>query len=314
MGFTDTFDETFKFVFWVSIILMIAITFAMVYFMVRYHHSRNHQAEDIHGHFGLEVTWTVIPTILVMAMFYYGYVGYKEMDTIPEDAMVVETTGRMWSWAFKYDNGIETDTLVVPQGKAVRLNLGSTDVIHSFYIPAFKIKKDVVPGVNTTMWFQPDTAGTYDVFCAEYCGDRHSYMLTKLKVLPKAQYDNWYSTTGALFTSNSSASGSGESGGNNSARGEMLVKTKGCAACHTFDGTTLLAPSLKGVYGKTETVITDGKERTVTVDEEYLIRSIKQPDADKVKGFDGVASVPMTQIELSDEEIAAIIDYLKELK
>ncbi len=309
MGFTDTFNTTFAFVFWVSVVLMIAITFAMIYFMFRYHHTRNKKAEDIHGHFGLEVAWTVIPTILVMAMFYYGYVGYEKMSTIPENAMPVDVTGRMWSWAFKYDNGIETDTLIVPQGKPIRLNLHSVDVIHSFYIPAFKAKKDAVPGVKTEMWFQADTAGAYDVFCAEYCGDRHSYMLTKVKVLPKAQFDEWYAKGGAAVVQPAAATS--DQPVDKRAEGEKLVRLKGCMACHSTDGSRLVGPSFKGIYGEDVTVITDGKERTIKVDEEYLVRSIRQPDADKVKGFENMV---MTQIQLSDDEVAAIVDYIKSLK
>jgi cytochrome c oxidase subunit 2 len=309
MGFTESFNTTFAFVFWVSVVLMIAITFAMVYFMFRYHHTRNKKAEDIHGHFGLEVAWTVIPTILVMTMFYYGYVGYEKMSTIPEDAMPIDVTGRMWSWTFKYDNGIETDTLYVPQGKPIRLNLHSVDVIHSFYIPAFKAKKDAVPGVKTDMWFQADSAGVFDVFCAEYCGDRHSYMLTKVKVLPKAQFDSWYAKGGESVEQPAAAAT--DQPVDKRAQGEKLVRLKGCMACHSTDGSRLVGPSFKGIYGKDETVITNGKERTVTVDEDYIVRSIRQPDADKVKGFENMV---MTQIQLSDDEIAAIVDYIKSLK
>jgi cytochrome c oxidase subunit 2 len=189
--------------------------------------------------------------------------------------------------------------------------MNSVDVIHSFYIPAFKVKKDVVPGVNNHMWFQADIAGEYDVFCAEYCGDRHSYMLTKVKVLPQADYDGWYASTGAMFAAPADNKGGVVAAADNSARGQMLVRTKGCMACHSTDGSRLIGPSFKGIYGKNEVVIADGKERQLVVDEEYIIRSIRQPDIEKVKGYENMV---MTQIELTDDEIAAIIDYMKTLK
>ena len=312
MGFTESFNETFQFVFWVSVLMMVAITFAMVYFIIRYHHSRHKQAEDIHGHLGLELTWTIVPTILVMAMFYFGYVGYQKMERIPDDAMLVETTGRMWSWSYKYDNGIETDTLIVPEGKAVMLSLKSVDVIHSFYIPAFKVKKDVVPGVNNQMWFQADIAGVYDVFCAEYCGDRHSYMMSSVKVMPQAEYDGWYKTTGAMFAPAAGAATDVDAAPvNNSARGKMLVRTKGCVACHSSDGSRLIGPSFKGLYGREGVVLVDGKEATYVANDAYITQSIRYPDAEKVKGYENMV---MTSIDLTDDEMSALIDYLKELQ
>ncbi len=191
-NFTAQVDATFMFILIVSLILMAGITFSMIYFLFRYHHTKNQKPKDIHGNMWLELLWTVIPTILVLVMFYYGMVGYEKMETIPEDAMKVESTGRMWGWQFNYENGIQTDTLYVPKGKAVHLYLNSTDVIHSFYIPGLKAKKDVVPGMTNEMWFATDEIKAYDVFCAEYCGDRHAYMLTKIVSMPPAEFDAWY--------------------------------------------------------------------------------------------------------------------------
>lgn len=191
-NFSAQVDATFMFILIVSLILMAGITFSMIYFLFRYHHTKNQQPKDIHGNLTLEILWTAIPTVLVLAMFYYGMVGYQKMETIPEDAMKVESIGSMWQWRFNYENGIQTDTLYVPEGKPVHLYLNSTDVIHSFYIPGLKVKKDVVPGLTNEMWFATDEIKKYDVFCAEYCGDDHAYMYTRIVSMPPAEFDAWY--------------------------------------------------------------------------------------------------------------------------
>lgn len=195
-NFTSQVETSFLFVFVISLVLLIGITVAMIYFIIRYHHTKNDKPKDIHGHTGLEIAWTVIPTILVMGMFYYGLVGYEKMAEIPEDAMEVKVDGRMWEWKFTYANGVTTDTLYVPVDQAVNLSLNSADVIHSFYIPGLKIKRDVVPGINNHMWFAADESKRYDVFCAEYCGDKHAYMYTQVVALPRESFDQWYASSG----------------------------------------------------------------------------------------------------------------------
>ncbi len=310
-NFTSSVDSTFAFVVGTSVLLMVGIIVTLIWFLFRYHHTRNKQATDIHGNLGLEITWTVIPFFLVMTMFYFGMIGYKKMSEPPENAMQVETTGRMWSWSFKYENGIETDTLYVPVGQPVQLNLGAKDVIHSFYIPAFKIKKDAVPGVPTSMWFVADEEGRYDVFCAEYCGARHSYMLTKVVAMPREKYDAWSAGLAANVVSEEEKGDGERDEAKDAERGKALMRAKGCVACHSTDGTRLVGPSYKGLFGKTETVITDGKEREVLVDAAYIEKSIHDPNADKVKGFENMMMPPQT---LSEREVEQIVAYLKTLK
>lgn len=307
--FSSLVDDAFIFILVISLIFFLGITFTMIYFVIRYHHTRNKVVSNIHGNATLELVWTVIPTLLVLGMFYYGFIGYRDMRTIPEDAVQIKATGRMWSWLFTYQNGFQTDTLVAPEGKAVKMQIESADVLHSFYIPAFRVKQDAVPGMTNYMWFQATESGLFDIFCAEYCGDRHSYMLSHVKVVPVNDYDTWFAGTAKLAPA---ASGTGgESEKKPGSLGPMLYKTKGCVACHSTEGSRLVGPSFKGIYGKTITVITDGKERQVKVDDEYLRRSVLQPDADKVKGFE---NIPMPPQSITDQELDELIAWIKELK
>lgn len=307
--FNSSVDGAFIFVISISIAILIGVTVAMIYFVIRYHHTRHTDAKDIHGNVALEVTWTVIPTLLVLGMFWFGFKGYEKMRAIPDDAMQVETVGRMWSWQFTYENGIMTDTLYVPVGRPVALNLTSQDVIHSFYIPGMRVKKDVVPGVGNRMWFQAESSKEFDVFCAEYCGDQHAYMYTKVVALQPADFDAWYAEEGKNWEPAAKDEGKGER--KPGSRGPMLARIKGCVACHSSDGSRLIGPSFKGVFGHEVTVIRDGEEMTITADEEYIRRSILQPDYEKVKGYENLV---MTQIELTDEELDELVAYIKGLQ
>jgi cytochrome c oxidase subunit 2 len=178
-NFVEGVDLAFTIILGASIFFLIAITIVMIYFVLRYRKSRNPEASQIHGNNRLEIIWTVIPTILVLVMFYYGWMGYKPMREVPDDAIPIKVYGQMWSWSYEYENGKISDKLVVPLDKAVKLDLISRDVLHSFYIPAFRIKEDVVPGYENYMWFIAQEEGTYDVFCAEYCEQRQRHIHTR---------------------------------------------------------------------------------------------------------------------------------------
>ncbi len=301
-SFASHVDGTFFFILIVSIIFFVGLVATMIFFVVRYHHTKNKKVANIEGNATLEVVWTVIPTFLVMAMFYYGFIGYKDMRNVPDDAINIKASARMWSWTFTYENGYQSTTLTVPLGKAVKTEVVSEDVLHSFYIPAFRIKQDAVPGYDTYAWFRAIEAGTYNIYCAEFCGDRHSYMLSTVDVLPEEQYNEWYASVGVE---------SEQIKTNLPAYGKELVALKGCTACHSLDGSPLISPSFKGLYGKTETVLAEGGEREVLVDDAYLINAIKVPDAEKVKGFE---NIPMPVMPLSDEEMNAIIEYIKSIQ
>jgi len=187
-------DETFLIIVGISIFFLAIITFAMFYFMYKYSRKKNPVATDITGHTSLEILWTVIQTQIVMVMFFYGYAGFKQMRNAPADAMTIKVIGRMWVWNYEYENGLKSDTLYVPTGRPIKLELTSTDVNHSFYIPAFRIKEDAVPGRKNYLWFDPQEDGEYVVECAEYCGVSHSYMLSKIHSIPKDKFEIWYNT------------------------------------------------------------------------------------------------------------------------
>ncbi len=190
---TELVDDSFIFIVGISVILLVGITAAMIYFVFRYSEKNNPKPDQsITGSTTLEILWTVIPLLLVLAMFFYGYAGFKEMRSIPPNAMVVKVTGKMWFWHFEYENKKTSDTLLyLPADKDVRFELQSVDVNHSFYVPAFRVKEDCIPGRTNYMWFHTSQVGTYDIECAEYCGLNHSYMLGKVIVLPESEYLAW---------------------------------------------------------------------------------------------------------------------------
>jgi cytochrome c oxidase subunit 2 len=302
--FVSDVDTVFVLIIGISLFFLIGITATIIVFLVRYNKKRNPVATDIEGSTRLEIIWTVIPTILVLIMFFYGWYGYTPISRMPKDAFKVKVVSRMWMWRFEYPNGLVTDTLYVPANKAVLLDMVSMDVIHSLYIPAFRIKQDVVPGKQNEMWFISNRPGRYDLFCAEYCGMRHSYMLTAVQVMPHAQFTAWYNKAPAKVDLATAAK--------TGAIGKNIMENKGCVACHTIDGSRLVGPSFKNIYGQKVTVTTAGKEREITVDDEYIARSINDPTADVVKGFKEGQMVSYKG-QFTDDDIKQIIEYIKTL-
>lgn len=163
----------------------------MIIFVIKYNRKKNPKAKNIHGSTPLEITWTIIPTIIVIYMFWIGWTGYKVMVDPPKDAMIIHVDAQMWKWTFKYGNGKTSDTLYVPVNKAIKVELHSKDVDHSFFVPAFRVKKDVIPDYNNFTWFTPEKTGEYEIECAEYCGLNHSHMLAKLVVMPQNDFNSW---------------------------------------------------------------------------------------------------------------------------
>jgi cytochrome c oxidase subunit 2 len=304
-NFVQGVDKAFILILGISFFFLIGLTVVMIFFVFKYNKKRNPKATQIKGSTTLEIIWTVVPFLLTMLMFYYGWAGWKPMQTAPKDAMEITVYGRMWNFTFEYDNGKRTDTLFLPKDQPVKLNLVAMDVLHSLYIPAFRVKQDMVPGLkNNSMWFEPQKEGTYELYCAEYCGLQHSYMYTYVKVMEEAAFTDWLvDTTQVAVASVESPT----------ATGKRIMQNIGCFACHSLDGSKLVGPSFKGVWGTERTVKTGKEMRQVMADEEYIKRSIYDPNADLVDGF-GKGLMLTYEGQLSEDDIGNIIEYLKTLK
>ena len=297
-NFVEGVDLAFKVIFGISLFFLVGITTVMLYFVVRYNRKRHPHAVQIKDNNILEIIWITIPLILVLLMFYYGYIAFSPQRIVPKDAIPITVIGKMWVWNFEYEGGKQSPVLVVPINKAVKLNLHSDDVIHSLYIPAFRIKEDVVPGKQNYMWFIAQQLGEFDVLCTVYCGLRHSYMETKTKVVSEAEFAAWLKALPEK---------------SNEPEGLMILKKNACTGCHSIDGSKIVSTSFKGLYGKIEKVVTNGTERSVTVDDEYLKSSVYNPDKDVVVGFQKGIMKTYKGI-VTEDEMARIIDYLKSIK
>ncbi len=290
----------------ICIFLLAVITLVTLYFVIRYGRRRCPVAVDVEGSRFHEAAFLIISVAIVLLMFNLGWRGYKKLRVeIPERAIEVTATGQMWVWSFKYENGKESATLNLPVNKPVRMRITSRDVIHSFYVPAFRVKQDALPNSERMIYFTPDMEGTYDLFCAEYCGTGHSTMHTKAVVMAGEKFNAWYGAAreakrGALSTEDMAR------------MGKELYTSKGCSACHSIDGSRIVGPSWKEVYGSRVRVITDGREREVIADEAYIHRSELEPNADLVVGFPAI--MPSQKGILTEEEISAITEFIKTLK
>jgi cytochrome c oxidase subunit II len=303
-NFVKGVDTAFLVILGIAFFFLISLTIVMLVFIFKYNRKRNPKATQIEGSTTLEIVWTVIPFLITMLMFYYGWAGYKPMTKPPSDAMEVTVYGRMWNFMFEYENGKRTDTLYLPKDQPVKLNLVAMDVLHSLYIPAFRVKQDMVPGKeNNFMWFEPQKVGTYELYCAEYCGLQHSYMYSYVKVLEDTAFQSWMVDTTLVATTDIESA---------TATGRRIMQNIGCFACHSIDGTRLVGPTFKGIWGATHTVTTGREKREVVVDEEYIIKSIYDPNADIVDGFNRGLMLSY-EGQLSEEDIDYIIEYLKTL-
>jgi len=292
---TEAVDKAFYVIFGISGVALLGITIAMVYLVWRYNRKREPVPISQKDHnVWLEITWTIIPSILVMVMFWYGWEGYLSIRRIPDNAIPVHATARMWSWLFTYENGKTADKLYVPVGQPVKVLLTAEDVLHSFYVPAFRIKRDTVPGMDNYVWFVADRPGSYDLFCAEYCGVGHSAMITTVEAIPSAEFSAWLADKPAVADA-----------------GKTLLQKHGCLGCHSLDGSQLVGPSFQGIGGRQVVVTSNGETRTLISDRDYLKKAILEPGAEIVEGYP--AAMPPYAGRIPEEELEGMLDYLEGL-
>ena len=278
-----------------SVVFATGVFAALIFFAIRYRRGASVDRSDpLIEDSRLEITWTIIPLILGLAIFAWNAVVYFESRRFPEDALEVSVVGKQWMWKLQHSNGkSEINELHVPVGEPIKLTMISQDVIHSFYVPAFRIKQDVLPGRYTTTWFEATETGEYHLFCAEYCGTEHSLMIGQVVVMEPVQYQAWLS--GGVGNEPLDVAGG------------RLFQQLGCESCHRANNEGR-GPSLVGVYGS-EVELANGD--TVTADDGYLRESILTPNAKVVAGFEPV--MPTYQGQLSEEEIVQLIAYIKSL-
>ncbi len=302
-SFVEGVDRAFIITLGFSFLFLIVLTFLLILFIVKYRRSKHPKAVQIKGNTKLEIAWTGGALLLVLVLFYYGWAGWKPMMTPPDDAMEIKAIARMWKFQFVYDNGKVTDTLYVPVNQSVVLDLVALDVIHSLYIPAFRVKEDMVPGMKKDMWFRAQRVDEFDLFCAEYCGLQHSYMYTGVNVLSQEDFDNWYAdTTTAAPSADTQAWEAGLS----------VLRKNGCNVCHSSDGSKLIGPSYLGIFGSTREVETGGENRQVVADSIYIRNSIYNPDADIVEGYNKGLMLSYEGL-VTEEDVRHIVEYLKHL-
>lgn len=298
--FAAGIDNLFYFIYYLSLLFFVGIVGAMVYFAIKYRRkSEGQKTSDIQGNHTLEIWWSVGPGLLLLVVFFWGVIDWTKILVPPSQALRIRVEGQKWTWAFSYmREGISSKNLTVPVGHPVELTMSSKDVLHSFYVPAFRVKRDVLPNRYSIIWFEPTEIGQYDIYCAEYCGDEHSGMLNKINVVSEADYEKWIQNGGDM----------GGSGVNPAEFGKQLFEAKGCNACHSIDGTVKVGPTLAKKYG-TEEELVDGTK--VKIDDNYLRESITVPGIKVVKGFQPV--MPSYQGQLTDKQIEALIEYIKSL-
>lgn len=295
-------DDLYNSVMLLSVIGFFGLMGVMVFFIVRYHRSQNDKSAYIPHHALAETMWTIIPTFIFVGIAIWGVWAFYENEKIPEDAMVVKVTGKQWLWEYTYEkDGKEFSTLntmYLPVNKPVVFDMTSTDVIHSFFIPSFRMKRDTVPGMKTHFSATPTMRGNFKIFCAEYCGTQHSAMRGEVRVVSQERFDNWLNRQ--IKEANIS---------DPVQLGARAFRQKGCATCHSVSSERLIGPPLDGVWGK-ERQFADGS--SALADAEYIRESLLDPNAKVVKGYP--ARMNSFAGQLSEKEIDYMIEYLKTIK
>lgn len=316
-------DQIYAFMLVASLISLILLIGGMCWFVYKYkRRTANDSTPYITHNHTLEFIWSFVPFVIFMFVFAWGWHVFHQMRSFPENALEVHVVGKKWAWRFLYKNGKEVldtvdakgdkqpATMVVPVGRAVKLimssekiNAASTDptdkpVSHDFYIPAFRIKQDVVAGRYTSEWFKADKEGEYWVFCTQYCGTNHWGMRAKVKVVSNEEFEKWLGSDGDA------------AGGSLADRGRALYVAKACVGCHSLDGTRVVGPSFKGLYNSMQEI--EGMA-PVKADDDYIRESILYPSAKITKGYPDHV-MPVFAGQLADDDIKSLIEFIKTVK
>lgn len=291
-GVSDRVDTLYLFLVAVAVFFTVLICALILFFGIRYRRGSKAARANPPKSNLLELAWAVVPLILAMVMFVWGAWIYSDMRTPPDNAVQINVVGKQWMWKVEHQAGVaEINTLHVPARQPVKLRMISEDVIHSFYIPAFRVKQDVLPGYYTTLWFTPTKPGEYHLFCAEYCGTEHAQMRGRIVVMEPDDYADWIA---------------GEAGESPAVTGKRLFERLRCASCHKSSGGGS-GPSLKNIWGK-KRPLKNGS--TVTADAQYLRDSIRDPGRQIVAGYSNLMPAYGTD-DLNESKVLKLIAYLK---
>jgi cytochrome c oxidase subunit 2 len=292
--FSAQVDALYSFLIVLSIVFGLGIAVTVTVFAVRYRRrSPDDRPALIHGSLTLELAWSVGPLLIVIGIFLWSATLFFSMERVPPNAMEIYVVGKRWMWKLQHMTGQrEINELHVPVGTPVRLTLTSEDVIHSFYVPAFRVKKDAVPGRYSTLWFQPIKTGRYHLFCAEYCGTKHSGMIGTIVVMEPAAFQEWLAGGPSLSPA---------------AEGEKLFSSLACITCHRSDSGAR-GPRLDGLFGSTVALSGGG---TAVADAEYIRESIVTPSAKIVAGYQPI--MPTFQGQVTEEQLLQLVEYIRTL-
>lgn len=293
-------DKLFYAITGISAFFFVLIVSVMTWFVLKYRRRPGHEVQPSPSHNApLEIIWSVLPSFILVGIFAAGFMIFLDMRRVPDGAYEIKVSARKWSWAFQYPNGLVVEDLHVPVGQPVKLLMNSQDVIHSLFIPAFRVKQDLVPGRYADLWFRATEPGSYRLYCAEYCGQQHSNMTANVVVHAPGEFEKWLRAEEDKLNNLPPAE-----------LGALLYKRQGCAQCHPNDTTTTgkAGPSFAKTFG-TQQKLASGE--TVTIDENYIRRSILEPLAQVRAGFQPV--MPTYQGRLRENEIDALIAYIKSL-
>ena len=289
-------DALYFYISGVTVFFTLLISFIIIFFVIKYRRRNPFEIpRPIEGSMKLETLWSVIPLLIAMSIFFWGAKIYFNQYRPPKNAIEVYVVGKQWMWKFQHATGQrEINELHIPVGRKIKLIMATEDVIHDVFVPAFRIKADVVPGRYTTEWFEATKPGRYHFFCAEYCGMNHSGMGGYVVVMEPTEFENWLSGNANQM----SAAGAGR----------QMFESLGCASCHGANAEGGRGPALLGVYGN-NVVLNNGQ--SIKADEAYVRESILNPQAKIVTGFGPI--MPSFQGQLTEEQLLQLVAYVKSL-